>query len=170
MTPRSDQRAEAAPPGQVVQTDTFGEIADAFASRVARIAWCTVATVGPDGAPRTRVMHPIWEGPTGWIATTPGGLKGRHLAHEPRIALTYWDPSQEVVSVQAAATWIDDDATRRHVWQLFTSTPPPLGYDPTAFWPGGPTDPRFGVLRLDAAMIELTAMASVAGPRLRWRR
>ena len=40
-----------------------------------RIVWCTVATTGADGRPRTRVLHPIWEwdgtGLTGWIATSP---------------------------------------------------------------------------------------------------
>jgi hypothetical protein len=52
---------------RVVDVGSFAEIAGEFQARVARIAW---ATVGPDGAPRTRILPPIWEGSTGWIATT----------------------------------------------------------------------------------------------------
>src|SRR2546421_1152175 len=47
----------------------------------------SLATVDPDGMPWTRVLHPIWEASTGWIATTRHGLKARHLAHEPRVSL-----------------------------------------------------------------------------------
>jgi len=176
MTPGRDAGSSGEPAAparpvsrQVVGVASFEELAEEFGRRVARIVWCTVATVGLDGAPRTRVLHPIWEGPVGWIATSRGGLKARHLAHEPRIALTYWDPEQEVVSVQATATWVDDEATRRRIWDLFRTTPAPLGYDPAEFWPGGWSHPRFALLRLDPTMIEVTAMAMVSGPRLRWR-
>jgi general stress protein 26 len=154
---------------RVVGVESFEELAEEFARRVARIAWCTAATVGPDGAPRTRVLHPIWEGPVGWIATSRAGLKARHLAYEPRVALTYWDPEQEVASVQATATWVDDLVTRARIWDLFRTTPAPLGYDPASFWPGGWSDPRFALLRLDPTMIEVTTMATMSGPRLRWR-
>ena len=27
---------------------------------VERVVWCTVTTVAPDGAPRSRLMHPVW--------------------------------------------------------------------------------------------------------------
>ena len=59
---------------------TFDEVAAEFHRRVSRIAWCTLATVAPDGAPWTRVLHPIWEASTGWIATSRHGLKARHPA------------------------------------------------------------------------------------------
>jgi hypothetical protein len=42
-----------------------------------------VITAGPDGAPRIRVLHPIWEGRIGWIATTSGGLKICQIQREP---------------------------------------------------------------------------------------
>ena len=49
-------------------------VAPAFVAMAHRIVWCTVATVGPDGAPNTRILHPIWEWDgdalTGWIATS----------------------------------------------------------------------------------------------------
>ncbi len=127
---------------------TFDELAAEFHRRVSRIVWCTLATVAPDGTPWTRVLHPIWEASTGWIATTRHGLKARHLARDPRVSLTYWDAAQDVVTVHATAAWADDAPTRERVWQLYRTTPPPLGYDPGDFWPAGPDDPAFGLLRL----------------------
>ena len=148
---------------------TFDELAAEFHRRVSRIVWCTLATVAPDGMPWTRVLHPVWEASTGWIATTRHGLKARHLAHEPRVSLTYWDAVQDVVTVHATADWADDAPTRERVWQLFLTTPPPLGYDPGDFWPGGPDDPAFGLLRLRPTRIDITGMASSPGPKLTWR-
>jgi general stress protein 26 len=96
-------------------------------------------------------------------------VKARHLAREPRVSLTYWDAAQDVVTVHAIATWEDDASTRERVWQLFGTTPSPLGYDPGDFWPG-PDDPAFGLLRLRPTRIDVTGLASSPGPRLTWRR
>jgi general stress protein 26 len=148
---------------------TFDELAVEFHRRVSRIVWCTMATVAPDGMPWTRVLHPIWEEGTGWIATTRHGLKARHLAHESRVSLTYWDAAHEVVTVHATAAWADDAPTRERVWQLYLTTPPPLGYDPSDFWPGGPGHPAFGVLRLRLLRIDITGLASSPQPKLTWR-
>ncbi|WP_170317066.1 pyridoxamine 5'-phosphate oxidase family protein [Acrocarpospora corrugata] len=82
---------------------SFAEIAVEFQARIARIAWATVATSGPDGAPRTRIPHPIWEGHVGWIASTSGSLKLRQIVREPRISLTYWDPLHDNVHIEAVA-------------------------------------------------------------------
>jgi hypothetical protein len=54
----------------------FDELAAEFHRRVSRIVWCTLATVAPDGRPWTRVLHPIWEVSTGWIATHPARPEG----------------------------------------------------------------------------------------------
>jgi general stress protein 26 len=153
-----------------MEVASFGEIAEEFHARIARIAWATVATVGPDGAPRTRILHPIWEQHIGWIATTRQSLKIRHLQREPRVSLTYWDPEQDNVHVEAVATIVDDPAVRDRIWDLFATTPPPLGYDPILFWKGGKRDPAFGLLRLDPTRIELTGLRHrAAGPPLVWR-
>jgi general stress protein 26 len=151
------------------QVATFDEIAAEFHLRVSRIVWCTLATVGADGMPWTRVLHPIWEASTGWIATTRHGLKARHLAREPRVSLTYWDAAQDVVTVQATAAWADDAPARTRVWELYRTTPPPLGYDPGDFWPAGPDDPAFGLLRLTPTRIDITGLASSPKPKLTWR-
>lgn len=47
------------------------------------------------------------------------------------------------------------------VWDLFESTPPPLGYDPALFLPGGPTAPGYGLLRLTPARIDCWTLASL---------
>jgi general stress protein 26 len=150
---------------------TFAEIAEEFRARVARIAWATVATVGVDGAPRTRILHPIWEGHVGWIATTSGSYKVRQILHEPRVSLTYWDPLQDNVHVEAVATVAGEQADRDRIWDLFVSTPPPLGYDPGAFWPGGRSDSAFALVRLDPTRIELTGLRQRGDgrPPLVWR-
>ena len=58
-----------------MRVDSFADIAEEFHARTARIAWATVATVGADGAPRTRILHPIWEDHVGWIATTSNSTR-----------------------------------------------------------------------------------------------
>lgn len=60
---------------------SFSEIEAEFLERVYRMIWCNVATVDGRGRPRSRLLHPIWEGMTGWIATHRHSHKSRHLAH-----------------------------------------------------------------------------------------
>jgi general stress protein 26 len=135
----------------------FAEIAKTFDERVRRIVWCTVTTVDTKGRPFSRILHPVWEGRTGWIATGRNTLKAKHLAGNPNVALSYWDPAHDTVIVQARAEWQDDDATKRRIWDLLANTPPPVGYDPQLFWKGGVTDPTYGVLKLTPTRIELWA-------------
>src|SRR5262245_31704745 len=156
---------------RIVDVGSFAEIAEEFRARVARIAWATVATVGLDGAPRTRILHPIWEGSTGWIATTSNSYKIRQLRQEPRVSLTYWDPQQDNVHIEGVLTVVDDQNDRERIWDLFAETPPPLGYDPILFWKGGKSDPSYALLRLDPTRIELTGLRqrSAGEPALIWR-
>jgi hypothetical protein len=126
---------------------------------------------GADGAPRTRILHPIWEGSTGWIAATSGSFKMRQIRAEPRVSLTYWDQTQDNVHIEAVSTVAEDQADRSRIWDLFAATPPPLGYDPIvsgrAARPIRPT----ALLRLDPTRIELTGLRhrSSGQPPLVWR-
>jgi general stress protein 26 len=136
---------------------SFQEIAATFDERVRRIVWCTVTTTDTKGRPFSRILHPVWEGATGWIATGRQTLKTKHLAKNPMVAVSYWDPAHDTVIAQCRATWCDDDATKRRIWDLLASTPPPVGYDPGLFFRGGASDPGYGVLRLEPTRIELWA-------------
>jgi stage V sporulation protein R len=95
------------------EAKTFQDIAATFDERVRRIVWCTVSTVDTKGRPFSRILHPVWEGSTGWIATGRQTLKTQHLAKNPVVALSYWDAAQDTVIAQCHAEWCDDDATRR---------------------------------------------------------
>jgi len=147
-----------------VEVASFSEIADEFHARVARIVWCTVSTVDAKGRPRSRILHPIWEGSTGWIATSPNSHKARHLAKNPYVSLSYWDQQHQQIYADCKAEWVSDPAERRRIWDLYKNTPPPLGYDPAIIpvWKDGPDTPDFGVLKLTPWRIELFAINDMA--------
>jgi hypothetical protein len=97
-------------------------------------------------------LHTLWEGSIGWITTNPTSLKRHHLARHPYMSLGYVHDPAKPVYVDCVAEWIDDRPTKEHAWNLFLSTPPPLGFDPTPLYgsidepnPGGPP---FGLLKL----------------------
>lgn len=68
---------------------SFDEIAGEFDRRIRRVVWCSAATIDTKNRTRTRIVHPIWEGRTGWITSRRGAPKGRHLAHNPHLSLSY---------------------------------------------------------------------------------
>jgi general stress protein 26 len=138
-----------------MEVKSFSEIEGEFQERVKRIVWCTVATVDRKGRPRTRILHPIWEGTTGWIATGRETLKTKHLAANPYVSCSYWDQQHQQIYVDAMAEWVDDKAEKDRIWDLYKSTPPPLGYDPGMIWQGGKEDPTYGLLKLTPWRIEL---------------
>jgi hypothetical protein len=43
------------------------------------MVWCDMATVGPDGRPRTRIVHPVWEGDTTWMTSIRVGPKAEDV-------------------------------------------------------------------------------------------
>jgi general stress protein 26 len=144
-----------------MEVASFTEIEQEFNARVARIVWCTVATVDRQGRPRTRILHPIWEGSTGWIATGRDSHKSKHLAANPYVSLSYWDQEHQQVYVDAKAEWVDDPAEKKRLWELYGSTPPPLGYDLGMIWRGGLEDPTYGLLKLAPWRIELFALTDM---------
>ena len=121
-----------------------------FMDRAHRIVWCTVATVGPDLRPRSRILHPVWElvddELTGWIVTRATPVKVRHLEFSPHLSCSYWEPGHEVAIADCQVEWIADVATRQRVWELYRDSPAPLGYDFWSVFPDGPA-PRHGASR-----------------------
>lgn len=43
----------------------FPDNDEEFVERVHNIVWCSMATVDTRDRPRSRIVHPIWEGRTG---------------------------------------------------------------------------------------------------------
>src|SRR3954447_1021598 len=82
-----------------------------------------MTTVDRRGRPRARLVHPVWEEPTGWLATYRHSFKEKHLAANPWISLAFWDQEQEQVYADCRATWIDDTATKDRLWDLYTTAP-----------------------------------------------
>jgi general stress protein 26 len=132
---------------------TLEQTAPAFVEVAHRIVWATVATVDGRGRPRSRILHPVWEWDggtlTGWIATGPTRVKVENLAASPFASCTYWDAAHDTVTAECHAELLDDDDTRREVWQRFVDAPEPVRYDPSIV-PGwdSPTSPSFAALRL----------------------
>lgn len=133
---------------------SFAEIEQEFIERAHTMVWCNCATVDTQQRPRSRVLHPIWEGTTGWIATRRTSPKSRHLAHNSFVSLAYVADPFKPVYVECRATWDDTPASKERIWNLFKQTPPPLGYDPGMIWPCV-DDPDYGLLHLTPWRIEL---------------
>ena len=112
---------------------SFAEIEEEFMSRVRRIVWCTVATVNRQGRLRSRILHPMWEGATGWIATNRHSLKEKHLQQNSYVSLSYWDQQHQQIYVDCKAVWEESSSEKQRLWDLFKNTPPPLGYDVGCF-------------------------------------
>lgn len=137
---------------------TFEEIEPVFRERVDQMVWAAVATMDTAGRPSTRLLHPIWEGQTGWIGTHRNSIKHRHLAKNPYVSMAWVADVVHPVYVEAVATWVDDLEEKHRIWELFRTTPEPLGYDPAISF-GTWDHENFGLLRLDPWKITLAALA-----------
>ena len=152
-------------------------VAPAFVEMAHRIVWCTVATVGADGRPNTRILHPIWdwdgEALTGWIATSPNSPKARDLALQPEISLTYWDLTHDTCTADCLTSWDDTPEGEAEGWRRFAEGPAPVGYDPSIIpqWDDS-TSPEFGILRLAPHRLRVmpgSFMMAGQGELLTWR-
>lgn len=135
---------------------TFAHIKDEFLERVQGIVRCTAATVDTRGRPRSRIWHPIWAGRIGRIATNRNTLKTSHLANNPYLSLSYFDPQDpwRPVYIDCHAEWDETPEGKSRTWQMFVRAPAPVGYDPATIW-NTPENPDFGVLVLYPWRIEL---------------
>ncbi len=143
-----------------MDVQSFSEIEDEFMARVAKIVWATVTTIDTKDRPRARLLHPIWEGSTGWIATGRNSHKAKHIDHSPWVSLSYWDPDHKQIFAECKAQWIDDMDEKKRLWKLFADTPEPLGYDLGLFWKEV-SDPTYGLLKLTPWRIELSALSDM---------
>lgn len=124
--------------------------------------WAALATVH-EGEPRVRLVHPTWEGPVLWFATDPRSPKAAQLRATPAVDLQWQTGEPDFVHVLARGTaeFVDDAATREHVWNH-------LDYDLGAFWQGGPSDPTYVPVRIRPTRVELSGMFGTQNKRV-WR-
>ncbi len=133
---------------------SFSEIEKDFIERVHTMVWCSVATLDTRNRVRSRILHPIWEGGTGWASSRRHSLKEKHLAHSPYCSLAYISDIARPVYVDCTAEWADTQDDKQHLWGLFQASPPPLGFDLGKIFEGA-DHPDFGVLKFSPWRIEL---------------
>lgn len=160
-----------------IETTDFAAIAEEFHQRVTRMIWCNVATVNDQCQPRSRIMHPIWEGSTGWIGTWGTSVKAQHrapslkirqLEKNPSASLAYIADITKPVYIDAQVEVIDDVEQKRRYRELARSFPEPYGHDPAEFF-AEPDDPRFALLRIVPTRIALVDFPAPPGKVIIWR-
>ncbi len=146
----------------LVKDSERGAFFAAVAEASKKSIWCALATASPEG-PRVRMVHPTWEGETLWFATGTSSPKHKQLAAEPRVDLQYQvaPPDFVHVLVRGRAQIVTDEAEKKRVWDV-------IDYDLSQFWPGGPTDPNYSLVRVDPERVELSKMFGSTDKRV-WR-
>jgi len=140
-----------------MRIEYFTDIQEEFIRRAHDAIWCAAATVNLQDRTRSRVLHPIWAGQTGWVGTFRESHKAKHLAHNPYMSLAYLKDPFAPVYVDCRAEWVDALEEKQYALDLITQTPPPLGYDIGEM---KATDVAFGVLKLIPWRIELATYGS----------
>lgn len=148
-----------------MEIDRFEIIQSEFLQRVSQAIYCTMATIDRRNRPRSRIMHPVWDGPTGWVISWPASHKTKHLARNPWVSLAYIADKEKPVYIDGAAEWVEARKEKKRIWQLHKETPPPLGFDPEPHY-GSIDHPYFGLLRITPWRIEL---ATLRGESKIWR-
>ena len=137
-----------------MNVSAFSEIEQEFIARVHTMVWCSMATLDTRNRLRSRILHPIWEGQTGWASARPHSLKAKHIAHNPYVSLAYIADISKPVYADCKAEWVSDAAAKQHVWNLFATTAPPAGFDLAKIFKSV-DDPEFGLLKFTPWRIDL---------------
>jgi hypothetical protein len=138
-----------------MQATSFEALQAEFMTRVQQAVYCNVATVDLKGRPRSRVMHLVWEGSTGWVVTWPESPKARHLANNHHVSIAYLSDPRKPVYVESTAEWITTTEEQLRVWELYKTIP--LGFDLTPHY-GTIEHKFFGLLRFRPWRIELAEL------------
>ena len=142
-----------------MDVSSFEEIQAEFITRIQDAVYCNMATVNRQGRPRSRIMHPIWEGPIGWVLSWPESHKSKHLESNPFVSLAYIHNPKQPVYIDASAKWIQNPKEKQRIWELHQTTPAPLGFDPGPHY-GNIDGPYFGLLQFTPWRIELGNLES----------
>ena len=84
-----------------MKISSFSEIEAEFIERVHTVVWCSVATVDTKNRVRSRILHTIWEGATGWADTTMLHAEAKH----PNCAYMWMEHSLSSKVQGDAAAW-----------------------------------------------------------------
>lgn len=148
-----------------IEVSDFAEIQPEFMRRVMQAVYCSMATVDRKGRPRSRILHPVWDGATGWVITWTASHKAKHLQVNPYISLAYIYDREKPVYADCRAEWVDTEDEKFRIWELHKSLPPPLGFDPEPHY-GSIQNPYYGLLKFTPWRIEL---GNLGGESLIWR-
>jgi hypothetical protein len=148
-----------------MNVSNFDDLREEFMRRVTAAVYCSVATVDGKGRPRSRIMHPIWDGPIGWVISWPESHKAKHLRINPFVSLAYIHDKDKPAYADCTAEWVTDEAEQWRVWALHKTIPPPLGFDPEPHY-GTIHGKYFGLLRFTPWRIEL---GNLGGEPIVWR-
>ena len=148
-----------------MEVSTFADMQQEFIERIQTAVYCNLATIDRQGRPRSRIMHPVWDGPIGWVISWPKSHKAKHLEHNPYVSLSYIQDQNQPVYVDAKAEWIHDTDEKHRIWKLHQTTPPPLGFDPQLHY-DTIEHQYFGLLRFTPWRIEL---GDLLGESIIWR-
>ena len=148
-----------------MEVSNFAEIQAEFMRRAAQAVYCSMATVDRKGRPRSRILHPIWDGPIGWAISWPESHKTKHLQVNPYVSLAYIYDRDKPAYADCRAEWVDSDEEKVRIWELCKSIPPPFGFDPEPHY-GTIHHKYYGLLKFVPWRIEL---AHLNGESIIWR-
>lgn len=128
-----------------------------------KAVWCALATVS-NGEPRVRMVHPTWERETLWLATGASSPKVAQLGANASVDVQFQvaPPDFVHILVRGRAEIIIDPGEKKRVWDV-------IDYDLGQFWPGGPGDPEYTLIRVAPTRVELSKMFGTVEKRV-WRR
>jgi general stress protein 26 len=151
-----------------MQHASFADIEPEFIARAHRMVWCDMATVGRDGRPRTRIVHPVWEGETAWVTSFRVGPKAEDIGYSPYVSFAYVSDPVKPAYAECVASWVDDPDERIKIWERIAAIPEPLGYDTETMF-GSYDVPNLTMLRLVPWKIRLTVAGDVSA-RKNWEK
>jgi general stress protein 26 len=148
-----------------MEVSSFEEIQTEFMRRVSQAVYCNMASVDRKGRPRSRMLHPIWDGPIGWCISWQETLKTKHLLSNPYVSLAYIQDRDKPVYAECRAAWVDEESEKLRIWELHKRIPPPLGFDPEPNY-GTIHHRYYGLLKFTPWMIQL---GNLGGEAIVWR-
>ena len=139
------------------EKDSFFKEVDAAGNKA---IWCALATV-EGNEPRVRMVHPTWEGDVLWIATGPETAKAKQIQANPIVDIQFQVAPADFIHllVRGTATLLTDMATRERIWDV-------MNYDLAQFWPDGPGDEGFCLIKVIPDRVELSEMFCMSFPKI----